>query len=268
MASTSQTKPARSRSFRPMHRMKKAFSQAAAIIPTHRYESDPFVFVVGLHSSGSSAMAGVLYHLGVHMGNKLGGYYGNKPDRSCGYEDQNLADFCDEAVPSRSVEMNCSLLEAKQFLNKWIIRRRREAWWLGTIAGCKYPKLGPMADVVREIVGPELRVIDINRPLNESIASLVRRDAHTDPKLLAAHQTWLWNGKLRFLASLPPETIMQVEYAHLLKQPEQVISNVVEFLKLVPSLKQVTKAVAYVDPDRRHVFEAGNSGVIQRKKVA
>src|SRR5262249_9106247 len=42
-------------------------------------EQPGFVAVIGLHSSGSSAMAGLLHHMGVHLGNQLGGYYGWNP---------------------------------------------------------------------------------------------------------------------------------------------------------------------------------------------
>jgi hypothetical protein len=155
------------RRFSTVRRLQIAFSELAATIPIKRSHSTPFVFVTGLHSSGSSALAGVLYHLGVHMGNKLGGYYGDKPEQSCGYEDEEIANFCDRVIPAGAVQMNCSRDEIETFLRRWITRRRREAWWMGTVAGCKYPKLCPMSEFIQEIVGKQLLVIDINRPLNE-----------------------------------------------------------------------------------------------------
>jgi hypothetical protein len=50
--------------------------------------------ILGPHSSGSSAIAGVCHHLGVHVGDVLVGYYGRDPSKfNCGYEPKGLADL-------------------------------------------------------------------------------------------------------------------------------------------------------------------------------
>lgn len=66
--------------------------------PAKPRQSPYFLAIVGLHSSGSSAIAGVCYHLGVHLGNKLSGYYGNKPNKSCGFECRGWRGFASRHV--------------------------------------------------------------------------------------------------------------------------------------------------------------------------
>jgi hypothetical protein len=90
---------------------------------------------------------------------------------------------------------------------------------------------------------------------------LVRRNSGVDTHNLAAHQTWLWNSKTQFSARLPAQSLLRVEYSELLKRPENEIARVVEFLKLRPSTKQVAKAVSYIDPNKRHIFNAGDPQV-------
>ena len=57
-------------------------------------ELPPFVAVIGLHRLGSSALAGVLHKLGVHLGNQLGGY-----EPTGGFEAITLAHLCERAYP-------------------------------------------------------------------------------------------------------------------------------------------------------------------------
>ena len=71
---------------------------------------------------------------------------------------------------------------------------------------------------------------------------------------MTAHQKWLWDCKTEFLATLPAETVLHIEYSTLLGQPNQVVSHIVQFLNLSPSVQQILKAISYVDPNRRHVF--------------
>lgn len=226
--------------------------------PTDPTMSRPFVVVLGLHSSGSSALAGVLYHLGVHLGKKLGGHYGNDPSRLCGFEERELAKFCERMIPFPSVQLQGDRSEITAFLRRWVSKRCREAYRVGTIAGGKYPQMCRLGDSLREVVGDYLRVIHINRPLNESILSVQRRSPDKNAQQLAVHQAWLWEGKSRFLAKMPREDVLEVEYSDLLSDPQSTIAQVVKFLDLSSTAEQISKAVDYVDPNCRHVF-SGNS---------
>ena len=76
--------------------------------PIEPCTTDPFALVLGLHSSGSSAMAGVVHHLGVHLGTNMGGFYGNDPEKSCGFEELELVRLCEEIIPFPSLSVRYS----------------------------------------------------------------------------------------------------------------------------------------------------------------
>jgi hypothetical protein len=218
----------------------------------------PFVAVVGLHSSGSSCLAGVLYHLGLHLGNKLGGYYGANPEESCGFEAAGLFQLCQAAIPFPTVHYAQPRDQIRANLSDWVMSRQREALARGTIAGGKYPNFCRLGDELMTICGDGLLVVHCNRPLEESIVSLVRRSGHRySPDALAAHQRWLWEGKQEFLSKVAHLT---VEYDELLKAPDVQVSKLVDFLGIRPDDDQVARALSYVKPEQRHVRSRQVSG--------
>lgn len=212
---------------------------------------EPFVAVVGLHSSGSSCTAGVLYHLGLHLGNKLGGYYGNNPERLCGFEASGLASICEAAIPFPATEIQ---QDVKGRLKRWVGQRRREAIARRMIAAGKYPMLCRMGDALLHAAGDDmLRVVDCRRPIEQSIESIIRRCPRRDPEQLAAHQRWLQAGKQELLARLPPEHVLGIDYDELLADPATQIDRICEFLNLQPVKRRRERALKYVDPAQRHV---------------
>jgi len=210
----------------------------------------PFVAVIGLHSSGSSATAGVLYWLGVHMGNKFTGYYGNNPDRNCGFEAVELRNICERAIPFPATERAWGRQKLYNRLKNWINQKRREAGTRGAIAGGKYPQLCQMGPQLRNICGDSLRIIHIDRPIDDSVASLVKRAPNRPPENIRAHQLWLAAGKQELLASADHLT---VQYYDLIAQPEREVDRIIEHLKLKPSDDQRARAIAYIKPHLRHV---------------
>jgi hypothetical protein len=213
--------------------------------------SQPFVAIVGLHSSGSSCLAGVIHHLGLHLGNKLTGFYGSNPNESCGFEAVGLAQICQFAIPFPGVEYAASRDVILARLRQWIVSRQREATYRRTLAGGKYPQLCQLGDELRNICGSGLRVVHSARPLEQSIASLARRFSRGYPlETLTAHQRWLWEGKERLLSQAVHLT---VEYDDLLADPASQVVRIIDFLQLHPSNDQVTKSVNYVRPERRHI---------------
>jgi len=209
----------------------------------------PFVAVVGLHSSGSSCLAGVLHHLGVHLGNKLIGYYGNDPDKSCGFEAVQLAKICEDAIPFPSTKYAQKRGTIYWRLFRWINQKRREAHARQTIAGGKYPMLCRLGDQLRSVCGDKLKLIAIDRPIEESIQSLIRRCPKRNPANLRAHQEWLDTGKTDLLAQVDH---LRVNYADLLSDPNAQIQRILDYLDLKPTDDQRQRAANYVDPDKRH----------------
>ncbi|MBI1371012.1 MAG: hypothetical protein GC162_20450, partial [Planctomycetes bacterium] len=203
-----------------------------------------FVAVIGLHRSGSSALAGVLHHLGVHLGNKLGGY-----EPAGGFEAVTLAHLCERAYPFPTIELAVPRPQLVRDLSSFVQEKRREAHWKNTIAGGKYPHLCAMGDELKEICGDALRVIHVNRPLDESIASLKKRSARSNDWLrisdeqAEAVQRWLWDRKAALLDSVD---YMTIEYDDLLADPAPQVDQILKYLKISVSLEQRAAAIAHI----------------------
>ena len=214
---------------------------------------EPFVAVLGLHSSGSSCLAGVLYHLGVHMGNELGGFYGTNPDKNCGFEASGLASICESAIPFPSTEYMWKRGKIWSHLKQWINDRRTEAAEMKTIAGGKYPQLCRMGNQLRNICGTHLRVVVSDRPLQASIDSIIKRSKGRQPDdQLEAHQRWLHKGRQELMEDLAPHQVLRVPYDDLLKDPRFHINRLVTFLDIQVTEAQIQRAVAHVQPALNH----------------
>lgn len=213
----------------------------------------PFVAVLGLHSSGSSCLAGVLYHLGLHMGNQFSGYYGSDPQSNCGFEPVGLRDICEWAIPFPSTTFIRSKGSIWHGLQRWINEKRWEAHQKGTVAGGKYPHLCRFGDQLINICGDKLRIIHSERAIEESVESLLRRCPKLAPQAIRRHQQWLQQGKEDLRKRVPRESQLTVFYPELLQNPEDQIQRIASFLEITPTTAQIERAGQWVDPGKRHV---------------
>jgi hypothetical protein len=209
----------------------------------------PFVAVIGLHRSGSSCLADVLHHLGVHMGDELTGY-----EPAGGFEAIGLAALCEAAYPFPDTEPALPHDEVVARLRQHVAHVCASAARQGKqMAGGKYPQLCGMGAALREACGDRLRVIHIDRALDESIASLRDRSRcatgwlRADDAQVDRVQRWLWEAKQDLLLQVPHLT---VAFADLLADPRREIERIVAWLELAPSEDAVARAVAHVQPER------------------
>jgi hypothetical protein len=219
----------------------------------------PFVAVIGLHRSGSSCLAGVLHLLGVHMGDMLGGF-----EPTGGFEALDLAELCEDVYPFPQTEPRLPHDEVVRRLRRYVADASRSAASLGKqLAGGKYPHLCALGDVLREVCGARLRVIHIDRPLEESIASLQTRSRRATGWIAAKDadaervQRWLWESKQELLRQVPH---LDVQYADLLADPRAEVDRIAAWLRIVPPDYAVARAVAHVQPQRAtHSFSESPS---------
>lgn len=209
-----------------------------------------FATVLGPHRSGTSCVAMILHHLGVHMGNQLGGY-----EKTGGGEAVGLSSICEKAMKFPSTDVEWQRPQLVQSLQTFVNSKRQEAVIRQTIAGGKYPHLCLMADELREAIGEGMMVIAVDRPLEDSIDSLDRRSQKNDgawhsctPEQSTNLQTALWNAREKFLEDNPQIPRLRVDYYELLKDPAKWITNIAEFLGLNCSETQIAAAVGHVDP--------------------
>jgi len=189
------------------------------------------VVVLGLHRSGSSCLAGVLHRLGVYMGDKFVGC-----ERDGGHEAQWLARFCEWAMRHPAIRPR----------NGWQLRLQREVLHFARnhqLCGIKYPHLCRFAAHLEKVLDERMLVVTSDRPLEDSIESLVRRDGNRiKPEKLAATQRSLWEAKQTFLMTTR-RPIHNVDYYALMRDPEAQTKKLAEFL----GVPYTEDAAAYVE---------------------
>lgn len=206
-----------------------------------------WVMVLGLHRSGSSCLGGVLARLGVHMGNT---FVGCEPDG--GYEARDLANMCERALPFPSCTQVVPDDRFRENLRAFIRARNREAVKMGTICGGKYPHMCVFAPLAEQLCGDNLRVVHIERPLEESIASLRRRHPqHPRPEMLDNVQSMLYERKNAFLKSTAAPVI-NLTYADLVNDTRAQVARLAEFLPIACDEHKQYLACEYVKPTMKH----------------
>jgi len=219
------------------------------------HSDSPFFAVLGPHRSGTSCVAMIMHHLGVHMGNELGGY-----EATGGGEAVGLAKLCEKAMPFPSVDPVFADEKLDRQLKTWIVPRKAEANRDRTVAGGKYPHLCRFTEHLYQALGDSLRIIAVDRPIEASIKSLRNRSSKHRGQWFAADdahceklQRSLLDHRERFIASHPEVPVHRIEFAELTAEPQRVIEQLIDFLGIEPTEDEIASAVAHVDPSlKRH----------------
>lgn len=222
----------------------------------NKMKENPFIVVLGLHSSGSSLLAGVLYKLGCYLGKdeNLIGYYGKNPKSGkCGYEDRKLMNLCESCIPFPSVDYAMEQGQRWTLLRKWIRQHQIEAVEEAKVPAAKYPQLCRFGPQLKNILPHGLQIICCNRPIEDSIKSIQKRCPNKNPEALAQHQRWLMEGRNNLLKTFSPEKILNVDYYELLEDPYKVIGKIAGFLPQVIDIEAIHEAVKIVNPDKCHI---------------
>jgi len=201
------------------------------------------IIVAGIHRSGSSAVAGVLHRLGVHMG---GPFLKTEPDNPRGYyEDDALVAINRHIVQWRDPSSYKFLPKDNRRYLHYVLRRKRDLW------GVKDPRLcftlGQFARAL-ERAGEDYAIMRVRRHLKHSISSLADREGWPRDlarDVLKAHRQALEQNLERYEAT-------EVRYDDLIDHTKQTIEELVEKLGLDPNEGQMANAVRFVDPDLRH----------------
>jgi hypothetical protein len=217
------------------------------------HSDSPFFAVLGPHRSGTSCVAMVMHHLGVHMGNELGGY-----EATGGGEAVGLANLCENAMRFPAIDPTMPDEKLTRKLKSWIVPRKGEANRDRTVAGGKYPHLCRFAEHLYKALGDSLRIIAVERPIEASIRSLQDRSNKHRGQWFAASdgecerlQHSLLDHRERFIASHPEVPVHRIEFSELTESPRDVITRLVEFLGIEPTEEEIESGVAHVNPELR-----------------
>ena len=197
------------------------------------------IAIVGPHRSGTSAVAGVVYHLGAFMGNNL--YEPSNWNERGYFEDKDIVAIHDAMiggkwwkpmVPSVNIAMNKLYAEE---LHKF---RKHELWAI------KDPRLCYTLLRLKEHE-PGVKVITVHRDPWFAARSLSSRDRFHFKDSLEITLQYEANMLIRTKGG---DNVLRVRYIDLLKHTEVEVERIADFIGA-----DITKeALEFVDPNLSH----------------
>jgi hypothetical protein len=187
--------------------------------------AEPIIVVLGPRCGGTSAVAGVLHHLGVFMGTEFSFAY---RELNQSWEESALHQLCGRAFsePGDQLRMEPSLLRSK--LRSWADDHRRAASAAGRRSGAKDPCLCLAIDFIREAWGPIVPVV-VDRPVEKVVASLNRLGWLPNEHERAASTARLIAARDQALAGA---ATVRVDFEELRATPGDVIRRLADELRL------------------------------------
>jgi hypothetical protein len=179
--------------------------------------------------SGSSATAGVLYHLGIHMGEQLlGPHILNSKGH---FENINLVKLNDKILKSVNADWDTpptrTSILASQFpedqIRSFLINQIKPVW------GLKDPRTTLTFDIWKPFLEEfaNITFIFVWRPIEESINSLIFRDGfdlNTASTILGAYHANL--KQFRCELEQEKKDIIDISFSDLLKNPEEFVKEI------------------------------------------
>ena len=191
------------------------------------------VAVLGLYSSGSSATAGVLHHLGGCMGKQLWGDF---------YEPRWLSDQLRTWWNEPEMRENVPRAQRIKMLTRWLNDLDHDGL---PFVAAKHPLLSLCGDDLLEAWGKDTKFIWTHRPLEDSIESLKRRGWWQGRQ--DEIQKKLWDCVTAFFSEQPH---LKIEFSEMLKSPAEQIDRIIEFLGITPNKKQLNLAIDSIQPSK------------------
>jgi hypothetical protein len=198
--------------------------------------AEPIIVVLGPRCGGTSAVAGVLHHLGVFMGAEFSLAY---RELNQSWEESSLHQLCGRAFsePGDQLQMEPSRLRSK--LRIWADDHRRAARVAGRRSGAKDPCLCLAVDFIREAWGPIVPVV-VDRPVEKVVASLNRLGWLPNEHERAASTARLIAARDQALAGA---ATVRVDFEELRATPAAVIRRLADELRLEVTEAQLQSAV-------------------------
>ncbi len=200
--------------------------------------AEPIIVVLGPRCGGTSAVAGVLHHLGVYMGTEFSLAYRELNET---WEDSGLRQLCSRAFePSDLLQIGAGVFEAK--LRSWADHHRRAARVAGRPPGAKDPCLCLAVDFIREAWGPIVPVV-VDRPFAKVVSSLNRIGWLPDEHARAESTAHLIAARDQALAGA---ATVRVDFEELRAAPADVIRRLADELGLKVTAAQLEAAAQSV----------------------
>jgi hypothetical protein len=183
------------------------------------------IVVLGLYSSGSSAVGAVLHHLGVSMGDEL--FHSH-------FEDTALKDLMLNCWTEPGLVARTEKESRSEWLAAWM--RDRKSGTHRRI-GAKHPLLIKSANEIIDAWGESTKFVWSWRDLSESIESLIRRAWF--PYQERRMQSALWSEVHAFFESHDHHKVV---YQDLLENTDREVDRLIAGLDIHPTDSQVRSA--------------------------
>ena len=170
--------------------------------------------VLGCYRSGTSAVAGVLHHLGIHMGERFQPPNAKNPQGY--YEDLDFMECHVHMLDGIDVEHRYeTLIRSKEMLyTDW---------------GVKDPRLCYLLPKLVEKLHCEHRVISVSRPRLKICQSVARSIGFTEPETFMPLIEKMLESKERNLQQYKG-SIMEISFDRLLGHPEESVEAIAKFV--------------------------------------
>jgi hypothetical protein len=196
---------------------------------------EPIIVVLGTIGGGTSAVAGVLHHLGVFMGTEFGASYRELQQN---WEEAEIGQLCRRAVNAKSgqLQMEPHLFQKK--LRIWADDHRRAARVAGRRPGVKHPLLCVAIDLLHDAWGPIVPVV-VDRPFAKVLATLKRLEWWPDEQDGVESTTHLLTARDLSLANTAK---VHIDFEELRATPVPVIQRLADELGLEVTQDQLEAA--------------------------
>lgn len=192
-----------------------------------RKHRKPPIFVIGVGRCGTSIIAGMLFKLGVHMGEMF-----LRPDKfnpTGYYEDMQIANL-DINYINGKIDRD----EWVETLQKTISLREKNKRW-----GWKTLSLGLLIDEFVDIV-PDAQFIWCRRNMQNTIVSYAKLKSDFQYGFI---EQLLPSVESHIISHLPANRTLIVDYEGI---SGQTVDELIDFCKLTPTLKEKNRALAHL----------------------
>jgi len=195
-----------------------------------KHSPRPRVAVLGAYRSGSSAIAGILYHLGVAMGREFWGEY---------FEPRDLAEQLRAWWNEPDMTSATSSADRVAGLARWLRDMEDDG---PPAVGAKHPLLTLSGPDLLAAWGTDVRFIWACRPIEESIASLAR--CGWWPGREPAIQSTLAGAAERFFSrAAAPDRCLRIDFAAVLSDPAGTVDRIIGHVGIDPGPQRRARAI-------------------------
>lgn len=212
------------------------------------------IIVLGVVGSGTSAVAGTLDTLGVSMGERLVGA-GKSTNPRGHFEDRDVRIWLNNIT--RAADADSAAADVAALEDYVLDRAARYRIW-----GLKDPRLAGQLDLIVDAIGPDWRMVCVDRDEAATARSLAVKWNRSDIDRIIRTQ----NGTRRRRAALlerhkPP--VLWIDFNDLTRDPVRHVNMLHDFAfedMDKPSPARIRQAIDFIDPSLNHHRESQAHG--------